>query len=57
LPAASRPSSTPAQPNSGGALQLYLTFLGVPILICGAVVFPLSLLRNPVQSTEAADGR
>lgn len=37
------------------ALSLHLTFLGLPILVSGAVVFALFLRRNPVQLTEVTD--
>jgi len=37
------------------ALSLYLTFLGLPILVCGAIVLALFLRRNPVQPAETQD--
>jgi hypothetical protein len=37
------------------ALSLYLVALGLPMLVCGVVVFALFLRRNPVQPVEAQD--
>jgi hypothetical protein len=37
-------------------LSLYLISLGLPILVCGAIVFVRFLRNNPVQGTEATNG-
>jgi hypothetical protein len=38
------------------AISLYLLAVGIPIAVCGALVFALFLLRNPVRSLETPDG-